>query len=146
MYADDRRAQSKVTRFRGGYFRHKKRSLAGAKAPVGGKREGRTFLVKKQSAGWAQPLVFLLIRIPGLRLASSNGIIGESLFFSHTAIPVDSVRNYLKKCLRDETCAVFAAVFPDLAAADEGVTSKARVHAFGNAICCATRASDIQFG
>jgi hypothetical protein len=54
-------------------------------------------LWKKQSAGWAQPLVFLLIRIPGLRFTSSNGIIGESLFSSHTANPVDSFGIYLKK-------------------------------------------------
>jgi hypothetical protein len=54
-------------------------------------------MAEKQSAGWAQPLVFLLIRIPGLRLASSNGIFRESHFFSHTGIAVDSVGNYLKK-------------------------------------------------
>lgn len=53
--------------------------------------------MEKQSAGWAQPLVFLLIRIPGLRLASSNGIISERPFFGHTANPVDCLGIYLKK-------------------------------------------------
>lgn len=54
-------------------------------------------MVEKQSAGWAQPLVFLLIRIPGLRLASANGIISERPFFGYTANPVDSLGIYLKK-------------------------------------------------
>jgi hypothetical protein len=76
--------------------RIKKRSLAGAKAPREGSRR-KKLLVKKQSAGWAQPLVFLLIRIPGLRLASSNGIISEGPFFGHTANPVDSFGIYLKE-------------------------------------------------
>ncbi len=54
-------------------------------------------MVKKQSAGWAQPLVFYLLRIPGLRLASCKRIINESGFSDHTANPVDYAENYLKK-------------------------------------------------
>lgn len=73
-----------------------KRSLAGAKAPKEGSGR-KKLLVEKQSAGWAQPLVFLLIRIPGLRLASSNGIISERCIFGHTVNPVDSLGIYLKK-------------------------------------------------
>jgi hypothetical protein len=65
-----------------------KRSLAGAKAPKEGSGRAKLF-VEKQSAGWAQPLIFLLIRIPGLRLASSKRIINDSVFLNHTANPVD---------------------------------------------------------
>jgi hypothetical protein len=54
-------------------------------------------LAEKWSAGWAQPLVFLLIRIPGLRLTSSSGIIDDKPFSGHTANPVDYVGIYLKK-------------------------------------------------
>jgi hypothetical protein len=70
------------------HSRRKKKEPAGVAGSWKGEADIKIIMVEKEGGGWAQPLVFFIIRIPDLRLVSPRRIMATQLLLRYTANPV----------------------------------------------------------